>query len=124
MLVGAGKGRATAKMTIRPEMVNGHGICHGGYLFLLADTAFAMACNWHGQPTVASGGDINFLAPAIEGDLLTATAVERATSGRTGLYDVAVTRGETVLAELRGRSRALDRRPQQGAVDPTPAPTT
>jgi acyl-CoA thioesterase len=108
-------GRASASMTVRPDMVNGHGICHGGYLFLLADTAFAFACNTHGPPVVAAGADVSFLAPAREGDELVATAVERALAGRSGLYDVTVCRGDDVVLEFRGRSRAVPSR--------TPPPT-
>ena len=100
-------GRATATMRVTASMVNGHGICHGGYLFLLADTAFAFACNTHGATVVAAGADVTFLAPVREGDELVAEAVERVLRGRSGLYDVTVRRdGETVL-EFRGRSRAL-----------------
>ena len=104
-------GSATARMRVRPDMVNGHGTCHGGYLFLLADTAFAFACNTHGLPVVAAGADVTFLAPAREGDELLATAQERVLRGRSGLYDVTVTRGEEVLLEFRGRSRSLPPRP-------------
>jgi phenylacetic acid degradation protein PaaD len=100
-------GRAVATMAVRPDMVNGHGICHGGFLFLLADTAFAFACNTHGPPVVAAGADVSFLAPVREGDVLVATAVERVLAGRSGLYDVTVRRGEQAVLELRGRSRAL-----------------
>ena len=103
-------GLATASMTVRPDMVNGHGICHGGYLFLLADTAFAFACNTHGPPVVAAGADVTFLAPAREGDQLVATAVERVRAGRSGLYDVTVRRGEDVVLEFRGRSRVVPTR--------------
>ncbi len=103
-------GSASAAMTVRPDMVNGHGICHGGYLFLLADTAFACACNSHGPPVVAAGADVAFLAPVREGDELVATAVERVLAGRSGLYDVTVRRGEDVVLELRGRSRAVPTR--------------
>ena len=102
-----GPGRASAAMAVRRDMVNGHGICHGGYLFLLADTAFAFACNTHGPAVVAAGADVVFLAPAHEGDELVATAVERVRSGRSGLYDVTVRRGDDVLLELRGRSRVV-----------------
>jgi acyl-CoA thioesterase len=105
-----GPGRASASMTVRPDMVNGHGTCHGGYLFLLADTAFAFACNTHGPPVVAAGADVAFLAPAHEGDELVATAVERVLAGRSGLYDVTVHRGEDVVLEFRGRSRAVPTR--------------
>jgi acyl-CoA thioesterase len=100
-------GSASAAMTVRPDMVNGHGICHGGYLFLLADTAFAFACNTHGPPVVAAGADVTFLAPAREGDALVATAVERVLAGRSGLYDVTVRRGDDVVLEFRGRSRVV-----------------
>lgn len=105
-------GRATATMTVTGGLLNGHGMCHGGYLFLLADTAFAFACNTHGAPVVAAGADVTFLAPVAEGDVLVADAVERVVVGRSGLYDVTVRRrGEPVL-EFRGRSRAL---PSPGA---------
>ena len=106
-LVDVGAGRATARMTVRSSMLNGHGSCHGGYLFLLADTAFAFACNTHGVPVVAAGADVAFLAPVREGELLEATAVERVLAGRSGLYDVTVRRGDDVVLEFRGRSRAL-----------------
>ncbi|MFD1657149.1 hydroxyphenylacetyl-CoA thioesterase PaaI [Streptomyces caeni] len=100
-------GSAVLRMTVTPDMVNGHGIAHGGYLFLLADTAFACACNGHGPVTVAAAADIDFVAPAHEGDVLMATARERATFGRSGIYDVRVLRGDQVIAEFRGRSRTL-----------------
>jgi acyl-CoA thioesterase len=102
-----GPGHAQAAMTVRPDMVNGHGICHGGYLFLLADTAFAFACNTHGLPVVAAGADVTFLRPARLGERLVADAVERALTGRSGLYDVTVRRGDEVVVEFRGRSRAV-----------------
>ena len=100
-------GRATARMTVGPQMVQGHGTCHGGYLFLLADTAFAFACNTHGPAAVAAGADVDFLAPVREGERLVATAVERVRRGRSGLYDVTVRRGDDVVLEFRGRSRDL-----------------
>ena len=106
-LIDAGKGQATVRMTITREMVNGHGTAHGGYVFLLADTAFACACNSHGPVTVAAGADVTFLRPASEGDLLQARASERATNGRSGIYDVTVTRDGEVVAEFRGRSREI-----------------
>ncbi len=106
-LVEAAGGRATVRMTVTAAMVNGHAIAHGGYLFLLADTAFACACNSRGPVTVAAGADIAFLRPVGEGDVLEATAVERAVSGRSGIYDVTVRRGGDVVAEFRGRSRVL-----------------
>jgi acyl-CoA thioesterase len=106
-----GPGTATAHLTIRDDMVNGHGICHGGYVFTLADTAFAFACNTYDDVTVAAGADIEFIEPTRAGTRLTATAVERSRRGRSGLYDVTVrTDDGTVVAEFRGRSRSLGRR--------------
>ncbi|MGQ4389336.1 hydroxyphenylacetyl-CoA thioesterase PaaI [Streptomyces sp. SAS_270] len=102
-----GEGTAALRMTVTPEMVNGHGIAHGGYVFLLADTAFACACNSHGPVTVAAGADIEFVAPAHEGDVLVATARVRTRFGRSGIYDVSVRRGDEVVAEFRGRSRSV-----------------
>lgn len=108
-LVEAAAGAAVARMRVTGAMVNGHGIAHGGYLFLLADTAFALAGNSHGPVTVAAGGDIIFVRPAREGDLLLAHAVERLRYGRSGIYDVTVTRTDgAVIAEFRGRSRVLN----------------
>ncbi|MEU6770131.1 hydroxyphenylacetyl-CoA thioesterase PaaI [Streptomyces sp. NPDC046759] len=101
------RGTAVLRMTVTEAMVNGHGIAHGGYLFLFADTAFACACNSHGPTTVAAGADIDFVAPVHEGDVLTAAARERTRFGRSGIYDVTVKRGEEVVAEFRGRSRIL-----------------
>jgi acyl-CoA thioesterase len=106
-LLETGRGSAVLRMTVTPRMVNGHGIAHGGYLFLLADTAFACACNSHGPLTVAAGADITFVAPAREGDVLVATAQERTRYGRSGIYDVSVLRGDQVIAEFRGRSRSV-----------------
>jgi acyl-CoA thioesterase len=107
-LLDAGNGQATVRMTVTAEMVNGHEIAHGGYLFLLADSAFACACNSHGPVTVAAGADISFLRPVRRGEVLVATAIERARSGRSGIYDVTVTReGGDVVAEFRGRSRTV-----------------
>jgi acyl-CoA thioesterase len=102
-----GAGRATTRMTIRPDMVNGHDIAHGGLVFALADTAFACACNSHGPVTVAAGAEIVFVAPVRLGDVLEAEAVERTVFGRTGIYDVTVRRGADVVAEFRGRSHRL-----------------
>ncbi len=102
-----GEGTAALRMTVTPAMVNGHGIAHGGYVFLLADSAFACACNSHGPVTVAAGADITFVAPAYEGDVLVARAYERTRYGRSGLYDVTVLRGDEVIAEFRGRSRSV-----------------
>lgn len=106
-LVEAGDGRATVRMSVTEAMVNGHDIAHGGYVFLLADTAFACACNSHGPVTVAAGADVVFLAPARAGDVLEARAARRSVRGRSGVYDVTVTRGPDVVAEFRGRSRAV-----------------
>jgi acyl-CoA thioesterase len=101
-------GRARARMTVADTMVNGHGIAHGGYVFLLADTAFAFACNTYEIVTVAAAADVVFVAPARSGDELTADAVERARFGRSGIYDVTVRRADgDVVAEFRGNSRAL-----------------
>ena len=101
-------GHATARMVVRDTMINGHGICHGGYLFLLADTAFAFACNTYGLVTVAAACDVVFLGPARLGDNLTAEATERRRYGRSGIYDVTVSGpGTTVIAEFRGHSRTV-----------------
>jgi acyl-CoA thioesterase len=107
---GVDPGTATATFTVADEMVNGHGICHGGYVFTLADTAFAFACNTYDDVTVAAGADISFLEPVHAGATLVAVARERARRGRSGLYDVTVTADDgTVVAEFRGRSRSLGR---------------
>ncbi|MFK4083070.1 hydroxyphenylacetyl-CoA thioesterase PaaI [Kribbella sp. NPDC020789] len=106
-LVTVAAGLASVEMTVRDDMVNGHGIAHGGFIFCLADSAFAFACNSRNQVTVAQACDIVFVAPAHRGDLLTATAAERTTFGRNGVYDVTVRRGDDVIAEFRGRSRQL-----------------
>ncbi|PFG46954.1 acyl-CoA thioesterase [Amycolatopsis sulphurea] len=109
----AGEGRAVATMTVTESMVNGHAIAHGGYVFLLADTAFACACNSHGPVTVASGAEISFVTAGRLGDHLVATAVERTRYGRNGIYDVTVHRetpeGPEVVAEFRGRSRVIEK---------------
>jgi acyl-CoA thioesterase len=95
-------------MPIRSDMVNGHGICHGGLIFALADSAFAFACKSHGDNTVAAGADIEFLLPARAGDVLRAVATERWRAGRTGIYEIEVRNqhGETV-ALFRGRSHRI-----------------
>ena len=100
-----GPGRADMVMAVRPDMLNGHAICHGGFIFTLADSAFAYACNSYNLSTVASGCSIDFLAPSREGDVLTARGVERSASGRTGVYDIEVfnQRGEKI-ALFRGKS--------------------
>jgi acyl-CoA thioesterase len=113
------RGRSRLAMTVRSDMVNGHGTCHGGFLATLADSAFAFACNTYDEVTVAAGFDITFVAPAQLGDELVATAEERVRRGRSGLYDVTVaTQDGAVIAEFRGRSRGL-RRPHL----PPPAAT-
>jgi acyl-CoA thioesterase len=106
-LLDVGPGRAMVAMTVEPRHVNGHGICHGGYLFLLADAALAYASNSHGISAVASGADIAFLRPVPLGAQLVAEAVERAKTGRSGLYDVTVRDGDEVVAEFRGRTRQV-----------------
>jgi len=106
-VVGAGPGRAKARMAVTGAMVNGHGLAHGAFVFAVADTAFACACNSHGPITVAAGADITFVAPVREGDELVAEAVERTRYGRNGIYDVTVRRGTDVVAEFRGRSRTV-----------------
>jgi acyl-CoA thioesterase len=110
-LVEVGDGRAVVRMRVTAEMVNGHAIAHGGYVFLLADTAFACACNSYGPVTVAASADITFVAPARAGDLLAAYAQERTRFGRSGIYDVSVRRGDEVIAEFRGHSRAIGKTP-------------
>lgn len=107
-LLDVGPGRAEVAMTLTESMTNGFHIGHGGFLFALADTAFAVACNTYGRVTVAAGCDIDFVAPAAAGDRLTAVAVERHRRGRSGLYDVTVRRADgAVLAEMRGRAREI-----------------
>ena len=103
-------GEARVSMLVRPDMVNGHDLCHGGLVASLADSAFALACNSHGTVTVAAGFEIDFLEPARLGQVLKAHAREVALRGRSGLYDVTVRAGATVIAEFRGRSRSLGRR--------------
>ena len=107
-VLAVGPGSATLVMTVREDMLNGHDICHGGLVTTLADSAFAFACNAYNEVTVASGFDVNLLAAARLGDVLTATATEVNKAGRTGVYDVAVhnQRGEAVAA-FRGRSYTM-----------------
>ncbi|GAB2889620.1 hypothetical protein GCM10027027_00780 [Neomicrococcus lactis] len=104
-------GRAEIRMTLKQEMLNGFGIAHGGMIFAFADTCFALACN---DPegdgttvTVASGVDVNFIAPTYEGQELRAVGTVRAQQGRSGLYDIQVFSGDKVVAEFRGRSRTI-----------------
>ncbi|MFD3775772.1 hydroxyphenylacetyl-CoA thioesterase PaaI [Streptomyces sp. NPDC058612] len=107
----AAPGRATVTMRVDESMVNGHGTAHGGFLFLLADAAFAFACNTHGPVTVAQGAQVTFLRPSHAGDDLVADAVERGRFGRSGIYDVTVRgAGGEVIAEFRGQSQMLPAR--------------
>jgi acyl-CoA thioesterase len=101
-------GRATVRMAVTTAMTNGHGTCHGGYVFLLADSAFAFACNTYDVITVAAAADVVFVTPARVGDELVAEAVERVRFGRSGVYDITVRRADgEVVAEFRGHSRSL-----------------
>ncbi|MFJ1702601.1 hydroxyphenylacetyl-CoA thioesterase PaaI [Kitasatospora sp. NPDC088346] len=103
-----GPGRAVVRLRLTDTMANGHGIAHGGFVFLLADAAFSFACNTHGPVTVAQGAQVSFLRPAAVGDELTAEAVERTRAGRHGVYDVTVRQADgTVVAEFRGQSVML-----------------
>src|SRR5690242_21223325 len=104
-----GPGRATLAVTIAAEMANFHGSCHGGYIFLLADSALSYACNSYNHRSVAHVCSITYLHPAKLGDRLVAHAEERARSGRTAIYDVSVHTGAGVLvAEFRGQSRTIE----------------
>jgi len=101
-------GYARMSMRVRPDMLNGHASCHGGFIFTLADSAFAFACNSHNFNTVGAGCTIDYLAPGREGDLLTAEAVEQALLGKTGVYDVTVTNAEgKTIALFRGKSHRV-----------------
>ena len=99
-------GQAALSMTVQPHMVNGQRIAHGGFIFTLADSAFAFACNSHNERVVAAQGNITFIRPGKLGDVLVATAREISRSGRSGIYDVQVTASEVVIAEFRGHSRS------------------
>lgn len=101
-------GEATLSMDLQPFMLNGHGLAHGGYIFTLADSAFAFACNGYNQRTVGHQASITYMAPGRQGDRLTATARELHRGKRDGIYDVIVTndRGEKI-AEFRGHSRTV-----------------
>ena len=100
-------GEATLTMTVKPDMVNGQRIAHGGFIFTLADSAFAFACNSHNERAVAAQCDIAFIRPGKLGDVLIATAREISRNGRSGIYDVRVTAGDVVIAEFRGHSRTI-----------------
>jgi len=106
-IVEIGPGFATLAMTVRPDMVNGQRIAHGGFIFTLADSAFAFACNSHNERVVAAQGQITFIRPGTLGDRLVAKAREISRGGRSGIYDVRVTAGDTVIAEFRGHSRVI-----------------
>ena len=100
-------GEAMLAMTVLPNMVNGHGIAHGGFIFTLADSAFAFACNSHNERAVAAQCNISFIRPGKLGDRLVATAREISRTGRSGIYDVRVSVDDTAIAELRGHSRTI-----------------
>jgi acyl-CoA thioesterase len=103
-----GPGRAKVSMRVRPDMVNGHGTGHGGLVFALADSAFAFACNSHGDNTVAAGAAIEFLKPVRQGDLLVAAAAERWRAGRAGIYEIEVrNQHDELVALFRGRSHQI-----------------
>jgi acyl-CoA thioesterase len=106
-IVDIGPGRATLNMEVAPQMVNGQRIAHGGFIFALADSAFAFACNSHNEKAVAAQGNITFIRPGRLGDTLVATAREVSRNGRSGIYDVQVTVGQEVIAEFRGHSRTI-----------------
>jgi acyl-CoA thioesterase len=112
-------GHATLAMTVQPHMVNGQRIAHGGFIFTLADSAFAFACNSHNERVVAAQGNITFIRPGKLGDRLVATAREISRTGRSGIYDVRVSVGDVVIAEFRGHSRSIG-----GAWLPTAATRT
>lgn len=113
-------GRAVARTVVTAGMLNGFGVCHGGHLFALADTAFAFACNGHGPVTLAAGACIDFLRTAGEGDRLTARAELRSRGRRTGVYDVSVTNQDGIeIAVFRGRSHATGRQHDAGAAPPS-----
>jgi len=110
-----GPGTATGSMTVEKHHTNGHDICHGGYIFTLADSAFAFACNSYNRLVVAQHNSITFIAPGKLGDRLTADCREVARYGRSGIYDVKVTNQEgTLIAEFRGVSRTIEGRHFEG----------
>jgi len=107
-IIDVAPGRVRIAMTVRPDMVNGYGMCHGGIVFAFADSAFAFACNSHGDPMVAAGASIEFLAPTPRGERVIATAAEVSRSARHGIYDVAVADASgMVFAQFRGRCSRL-----------------
>ncbi|MEM6988239.1 MAG: hydroxyphenylacetyl-CoA thioesterase PaaI [Pseudomonadota bacterium] len=107
-VIAVAPGTATLQMRVRDDMVNGHGICHGGYMFLLADSTFAFACNSHNQKAVAHQCAITYLQPVFENELLTATASELVMQGRSGIYDIAIRNDkDEIVAQFRGHSRTI-----------------
>ena len=107
-IVRVAPGEARMSMTVRPDMLNGHAICHGGFIFTLADSAFAFACNSYNTITVGQAASVNYVAPAALGDRLTATAREVSRAGRSGIYDVDVTNQDgRLVAHFRGQSRSV-----------------
>lgn len=116
-------GYAQLSMPVRSDMLNGHQTCHGGFIFALADSAFAFSCNSHNRNTVASGCSIDYLAPGREGDVLTAEAVELSRSGRTGVYDVTISNQAGVrIALFRGKSYQISGEViQEASAGETPA---
>jgi len=109
-----GPGFATLSMIVRDDMLNGHKTCHGGFIFALADSAFAFGCNAYNKVTVAQGCEITYLAPGRAGDRLTAECREQALAGRSGVYDVSITNQDgTAIALFRGKSRRI-----QGEIVP------
>ena len=106
-IVEVSAGRSVLTMTVQPHMVNGQRIAHGGFIFTLADSAFAFACNSHNERVVAAQGNITFIRPGKLGDVLVASAREISRTGRSGIYDVQVTADDVVIAEFRGHSRSI-----------------
>lgn len=106
-ILAVGPGTAQLSMVVREDMVNGHDIAHGGFIFSLADSAFAFACNAYGDVTVAAQCAITYVRPARLGDRLIATAREISRTGRSGIYDIAVSANDKTIAEFRGHSRTI-----------------
>lgn len=107
-LVDVGAGRAVVEMVVRSDMCNGHGICHGGMIFTLADSALAFASNSHNENAVAAGASVEFVRPVPDGSTLRATATEQSLRGRTGIYDVEVALADgTTVALFRGRTQRI-----------------
>jgi acyl-CoA thioesterase len=113
-IVGVSPGNAVLKMPVRGDMLNAHDICHGGFIFALADSALAFAAHSYNIKTVTSGSSIDYLAPAVLGDTLTAVAMEQSRNGKTGVYDVSITKSDgSCIAMFRGKSHQI-----QGEVIP------